>query len=144
MMPAIMRPHAPDQNQENQNHAPRRGRLLAAASGMLALLLATGCVYRINIQQGNFLDPEKVAQLQPGMTRSQVRYLLGTPLASTPFGNNRWDYVYYFRRGHSHDAEQRKVTVYFEEEKVTRIERFGEDGTPAPDSTVDENMDADA
>jgi outer membrane protein assembly factor BamE len=127
MMPAIMRSPAPDQNLESSR--PRPG-LAAAAGVLLAALLATGCVYRIDIQQGNFLDPEKVAQLQPGMTRSQVRYLLGTPLASTPFGNNRWDYVYYFRRGHSSDAEERKVTVYFEEDRVTRIERFGSDGEP--------------
>lgn len=113
MIAGIMRPSASNQN-------PRR--LLKACAVLLAVL-ASGCIYRIDIQQGNFLDPDKVAQVQPGMTRSQVRYLLGTPLASTPFGSDRWDYVYYRRRGHSHEASERKVTVFFEQDKVTRINR---------------------
>ena len=51
--------------------------------------------YKIDVQQGNFLDQEMVAKLKPGMTRSQVRFLLGTPLIADPFHPDRWDYVYY-------------------------------------------------
>ena len=50
--------------------------------------LASGCVYRINIQQGNFLDQAAVEQVKAGMTRSQVRYLLGTPMVADPFERN--------------------------------------------------------
>ncbi len=109
----------------NQNlpRAPRaKAAVRMALLGLALAAVSAGCVYRINIQQGNFLDADKVQQLAAGMTRSQVRYLLGSPIASTPFDSNRWDYVYYFRRGHSSKYEERKVTVFFEGDKVTRIE----------------------
>ena len=56
--------------------------------------LASGCVYRINIQQGNYLDQAAVEQVKAGMTRSQVRYLLGTPMVADSFNKERWDYIY--------------------------------------------------
>jgi outer membrane protein assembly factor BamE len=92
----------------------------------LLALPAGGCVYRINIQQGNYLDPAALEQLQVGMTRSQVRYLLGTPMVPDAFDKDRWDYLFYFKRGRLRDPEQRKVTVFFEEDKVTRFERGNE------------------
>jgi outer membrane protein assembly factor BamE len=94
---------------------------------LLATLLAlAACVYRVNIQQGNFLDPAALEQLAPGMTRSQVRFLLGTPMVSDVFDQDRWDYVFYMKRGRLREPEQRKVTVFFEDDKVTRIVRPGE------------------
>ena len=66
--------------------------------GMTLGALASGCVYRINIQQGNFLDQAAVDQVKPGMTRSQIRYLLGTPMVADPFAKDRWDYIYYLKR----------------------------------------------
>jgi outer membrane protein assembly factor BamE len=89
----------------------------------LLALPAGGCVYRINIQQGNYLDPAALEQLQVGMTRSQVRYLLGTPMVPDAFDKDRWDYLFYFKRGRLRDPEKRQVTVYFEEDKVMRVER---------------------
>ncbi len=53
------------------------------------------CVYRMPIQQGNFLDKNQVDQLEPGMTRSQVAFLLGTPMVPNGFDTDRWDYYYY-------------------------------------------------
>jgi outer membrane protein assembly factor BamE len=100
--------------------------LLRAAflTSLLAALLASGgCVYRINVQQGNFLDAKAVDQLAPGMPRSQVRLLLGTPMSSSAFDSDRWDYVYYFKQGRHRKIERRKVTVFFEGDKVSRIER---------------------
>ena len=70
--------------------------LLAAGA-----LLASGCVYKMNIQQGNYLVAESVSQLKEGMTRSQVRFLLGTPMVEDDFHKDRWDYVYYLRKGRS-------------------------------------------
>ena len=61
--------------------------------------LSSACVYRINIQQGNFLDQAAVDQVKAGMTRSQVRYLLGTPMVADSFNKERWDYIYYLKKG---------------------------------------------
>lgn len=91
---------------------------------MAALAVATtGCVYRIDIQQGNFLENKEIDQVTVGMTRSQVRYLLGTPIVGNAFQDTRWDYVYYLKRGRTRKVEQRHFTVYFEEDKVARIDR---------------------
>jgi outer membrane protein assembly factor BamE len=102
---------------------------------VLLALPAGGCVYRINIQQGNYLDPAALEQLQVGMTRSQVRYLLGTPMVPDAFNKDRWDYLFYFKRGRLRNPEERKVTVYFEEDKVTRFERSA--GSPSQVATAE-------
>ncbi len=86
-------------------------------------LLASACVYRINIQQGNFLDQAAVEQVKPGMTRSQVRYLLGTPMVADSFDKERWDYIYYLKKGRTRHVDSRRVTVYFEGEKVARLDK---------------------
>ncbi len=85
--------------------------------------LNTACVYRINIQQGNFLDQAAVDQVQAGMTRSQVRYLLGTPMVADSFNKERWDYIYYLKKGRSGHVDSRRVTVYFDGEKVARLDK---------------------
>ena len=85
--------------------------------------LASGCVYRINIQQGNFLDQKAVDQVKSGMTRSQVRYLLGTPLVADPFVKSRWDYIYYLKKGRSRHVDSRRVTVYFDGDKVVKLDK---------------------
>ena len=119
-------PTAAPANLMSQSCRGSQTRLLRRAAAVLCALLALpagGCVYRINIQQGNYLDPAALEQLQLGMTRSQVRYLLGTPMVPDAFDKDRWDYLFYFKRGRLRDPEQRKVTVFFEEDKVTRVER---------------------
>ncbi len=98
-------------------------RLLATAAAATLLAFAgSGCVYRLDIQQGNLLDAEQVDQLEVGMTRSQVRFLLGTPMVVDTFDSNRWDYVYSLRRGHSRKVEKRHLVVWFDGDKVTRVE----------------------
>jgi outer membrane protein assembly factor BamE len=91
--------------------------------GSAVSVLASACVYHINIQQGNYLDQAAVDQVKPGMTRSQVRYLLGTPLASDPFTKARWDYIYYLKKGRSNHVDSRRVTVYFDDEKVAKLDK---------------------
>ena len=86
-------------------------------------LLASACVYRINIQQGNFLDQAAVEQVKAGMTRSQVRYLLGTPMVADSFNKERWDYIYYLKKGRTRHIDSRRVTVYFDGEKVARLDK---------------------
>jgi outer membrane protein assembly factor BamE len=88
----------------------------------LAALAVSACVYRMDIQQGNLLDAEQVEQLEVGMTRSQVRFLLGTPMVIDSFDPNRWDYVYSLRRGHSRKVTKRHLVVWFEGDKVARVE----------------------
>jgi outer membrane protein assembly factor BamE len=90
---------------------------------VLAALALAACVYRIDIQQGNLLDEDDINQVDLGMTRSQVQFLLGTPMVSDSFHRDRWDYAYYYRRGRSPDADRRWVVVYFENDRVQRIER---------------------
>jgi len=93
--------------------------LLASTLG----LLASACVYRINIQQGNFLDQAAVEQVKAGMTRSQVRYLLGTPMVADTFNKERWDYIYYLKKGRTRHVDSRRVTVYFDGEKVAKLDK---------------------
>jgi outer membrane protein assembly factor BamE len=86
-------------------------------------LLGSGCVYRINIQQGNFLNQSAVDTVKEGMTRSQVRYLLGTPMVADSFDKGRWDYIYYLKKGRSRHVDSRRVTVYFDGDKVARLDK---------------------
>jgi outer membrane protein assembly factor BamE len=96
---------------------------LRTSFALLMTLALAACVYRIDIQQGNLLEDTDVAQVEVGMTRSQVQFLLGTPMIADSFHRDRWDYAYYLRRGRSRDVEQRWVVVYFESDRVARIER---------------------
>ena len=75
-------------------------RKLATLAGALALIVLPalqGCMYHMAIQQGNHLDATTVGQVKAGMTRAQVRYLLGTPMVPGGFSNERWDYDYYLK-----------------------------------------------
>jgi outer membrane protein assembly factor BamE len=98
-------------------------RLPFSRTGALVLLaaLASGCVYRPDIQQGNYLESKTVDQLQVGMTRTQVRYLLGTPMVPDVFDKDRWDYLFYFRHGR-HPYAQRQVIVHFKDDKVASFD----------------------
>src|SRR5580704_7873586 len=102
---------------------------------LMSLAATSGCVYRMNIQQGNYLEARTVNQLQQGMTRSQVRYLLGTPMVPDAFDKERWDYLYYFKRGRLRHPEERHLIVWFKEEKVDKFERNNVPASPpmAPD-----------
>jgi outer membrane protein assembly factor BamE len=79
-------------------------------------------VYRIDIQQGNLLKDSAIDRVQVGMTRSQVQFLLGTPMVADSFHRDRWDYVYYFHHGRSRDVTRRWIIVYFENERVAKID----------------------
>jgi outer membrane protein assembly factor BamE len=98
---------------------------LSIISVSLGSLLASGCVYKMNVQQGNFLVTESVSQLKEGMTRSQVRFLLGTPMVPDAFDDSRWDYYYFMDTRKLDKPLERRLTVYFADEKVQRIENQG-------------------
>ena len=76
--------------------------------------------YRMTIQQGNYLSQEMVAQLKLGMTREQVRFVLGTPLVQDAFHADRWDYVFY-RDVPGAKREQRNLSVVFDKDRLVRV-----------------------
>lgn len=79
-------------------------------------------VYRIDVQQGNNVDQEMINKLEPGMTKNQVAYVMGTPLLIDTFHPNRWDYLYSFQPG-GEAREQRRITLYFnDDETLSHIE----------------------
>lgn len=92
---------------------------------LLVALLVAGCnlisPHKMDIQQGNVITQEMLARVEPGMTRSQVRFALGTPLVVDPFRGDRWDYVYlYMKQGVV--TEQRRIVVVFKDDKLAHIE----------------------
>jgi outer membrane protein assembly factor BamE len=89
---------------------------------VLGCVFLTACVYRLNIQQGNIADAESVSQVEIGMTPSQVKFLLGTPLVDDPFNSDRWDYIYYSRTGRNSPVLRHFLTVYFENGAVSGVE----------------------
>lgn len=76
--------------------------------------------FKIDVRQGNYVSQEMVAQLKAGQTKDQVRFILGTPLIVDAFHADRWDYVYRFKPGGG-EPEQRKLTVYFQENRLVRV-----------------------
>ena len=99
---------------------------------LLAVLsLAAGCgfVHKIDVQQGNYVTQDAVDKLKEGMSKSEVRQVLGTPLLNDVFHGNRWDY--YFSNMKGRKAEDRKrFSVFFENDKVVRF--GGDSHPPAP------------
>ena len=100
--------------------------------GTVLFALLVGCaefpgVYRIDIEQGNRATHEIVDQLRPGMTKRQVRFIMGTPLIQDSFNQGRWDYIYSMQPG-GEEREQRRLTIYFDEED--RLVSFAGDFTP--------------
>lgn len=109
-------------------------RAILSAAG-IALMVA-GCswfpsfdVYKLDINQGNYITQDQVDKLKVGQTRQQARLALGTPLVADPFHANRWDYVYEFGR-QGRTLEHRRFTVYFVDDKVARWE--GDEVPPPP------------
>lgn len=78
-------------------------------------------VYRMTVQQGNIVAEEMVDNLQLGMTKPQVQYVLGSPMLADMFHTDRWDYTYTIRRGHQ-PMEVKPLTVWFEDDQLVRID----------------------
>jgi outer membrane protein assembly factor BamE len=91
---------------------------------LLLALLNAGCIvaYKPDVQQGNIVTPEMLEKLKIGMTRSQVRFVLGTPLLTDSFHPDRWDYFYSFKKGRDDSVENRLVTVVFDKDSLKRID----------------------
>jgi outer membrane protein assembly factor BamE len=122
---------------------------IAVPLALLAVLATTGCSmpsfgvprflepYRIEVQQGNYLPQEAVLQLKPGMTKDQVRFLLGTPLLADIFHENRWDYIFRRQRPNATEIEEQRLTVIFKNDRLVQMigdaapEIVSEDAPPA-------------
>lgn len=76
--------------------------------------------YRIDVRQGNYVSQEMASQLKPGLTRDQVRFLLGSPLITDMFHADRWDYIYRFQPGRG-ELQERRLTIFFEGNKLARV-----------------------
>ena len=94
-------------------------RLLSVAA---LIFIQSACIktYRIDIQQGNVVTDSQVSQLRPGLTKREVRYILGTPLVVDPFHQNRWDY-FYSLDARGKETVQRRITIVFENEQMKEI-----------------------
>jgi len=111
---------------------------------LLAFSLA-GCsiVYKLPTRQGNVIEQKQLDQLQIGMTRDQVKFLLGTPIASSPFRAERWDYFGYYKSPRG-QVSTRTVSLYFDDNKLSKMDGAqlaGEDknvGTPDVDTLAKE------
>jgi len=90
--------------------------LLAATLALSSCFLTP---HRIDVQQGNYFDPDAVAKLKPGMTRSQVRFLMGTPLITDPFHPDRWDYLF-INRPKGKLKQERRLTLWFDGDALVR------------------------
>ena len=98
----------------------------------LLCLVLTGCsgladiefpgVHKMDIQQGNIITDDMVDLLRPGLTRSQVQYVMGTPLIVDTFNDNHWDYVYQMRQGDGNTQEE-KLRIIFVNDRVSEIQR---------------------
>ena len=88
---------------------------------LIVTVASAGCVYRANISQGNLIKQDDLDQVEIGMTRNQVRFLLGTPMIDDPFHADRWDYVYYLKVGRKDAGFKRWVSVFFADDKVSNI-----------------------
>jgi outer membrane protein assembly factor BamE len=93
-------------------------------------------VYKIDINQGNYISQDMVDKLKEGQTKQQVRLVLGTPLIASVFRDNRWDYTYEFRKN-GRVQTHRQFTVYFKDDLLARWE-----GDEMPKSVQDLNRTA--
>jgi len=91
---------------------------LGAAVGMVLYLGA--CAYRIDVQQGNIITQDMLNQLRPGMTKQQVRLIMGTPLLQDVFSQQRWDYYYSLKPGYG-KLETRHVILAFEADALASV-----------------------
>ncbi len=98
----------------------------ASITAILFAIALAGCeswVHKIDVQQGNVIEAEALAKLKPGLDKKQVVFLLGSPAVKDPFHASQWDYIYYFKPGRG-ETKLERLTVYFEDDRVSRIQRF--------------------
>ena len=93
-------------------------------AAILAALAIAACVHKIDVQQGNYVTQDLVEKLKTGMTKAEVKQLLGTPLLADPFHANRWDY-YFMNKPHRMKEEKARLVLLFKDERLVSIEGEG-------------------
>ena len=106
---------------------------------LIASTLLSGCfiVYRMDVEQGNFVTQDLVDKVKPGMTKAEVKGVLGTPLLNDTFHANRWDYYFSNKAGRKPE-ERAHVTIVFENDKVVSIKGEGRPAGSTPTQTPSE------
>lgn len=94
------------------------------------LIMTAGCkfppkVYRIDVQQGNYITKKMVNKLKPGMTKKQVKKIMGTSTIVPTFNDDRWDYRYYLIPGDGSAKKQKVLTIFFKNNKLSSLEGHG-------------------
>ncbi|HEX4873052.1 MAG TPA: outer membrane protein assembly factor BamE [Nevskiaceae bacterium] len=95
--------------------------IVSALLGACLLLSGCGIIYKLPTRQGNVIDQKELDRLKIGMTREQVRFVMGTPVASSPLRSDRWDYVGYYKSPRG-EVSTRTVSLFFEGEQLVRME----------------------
>ncbi|UVE17084.1 outer membrane protein assembly factor BamE [Pseudomonas sp. LS44] len=131
-------------------------KLMLTGLTLVGLLALAGCsfpgVYKIDIQQGNVVTQDMIDQLKPGMTRRQVRFIMGNPLISDTFHANRWDYLYSIQPGGGQRQQERMSVIFSDNDQLAGLSGdfmpgvsrdqaiLGQDGTvtPAPQAQPSE------
>ena len=114
----------------------------AALLVLVAVMAQPGCgVYKINVQQGNYIKDEKLAQLKVGMTKRQVQFLMGSPIVQDAFHPDRWDYVFSYRNGRTNRTAQRNMTIFFDGDAVEEIAYPKDYVAPAKEEEEEETAD---
>jgi outer membrane protein assembly factor BamE len=88
----------------------------------MLIVTFSGCVYRQDIPQGNHIDAGLVDQLKIGMTRNQVKFLLGSPAVDDLYHPDRWHYIYFYKTGKDQTIERRNMTLHFTDDLLSGIE----------------------
>ena len=95
-------------------------RIIAPFLAVLLALSTSACVYRLDVQQGNLINQESVSKLKKGMTKSEVRQVLGTPLLMDAFHGNRWDY-YFSTEKNGRSTDHTRFSVFFDNDKLVSL-----------------------
>lgn len=95
--------------------------LLAACSSGPIENMRVPLIHRVDVQQGNIITQDMLAQLKLGMEKAKVRYIMGTPLVTDVFHADRWDYVYTLQAGDEGHPVQRRVSLYFSGDRLRRV-----------------------
>lgn len=100
-------------------------KLLLTSLTFVGLLALAGCsfpgVYKIDIQQGNVVTQDMIDQLRPGMTRRQVRFIMGNPLIQDTFNTNRWDYLYSLQPGGGQRQQERMSVIFNDNDQLASL-----------------------
>lgn len=87
----------------------------------------TACVYKVDVQQGNEINPQMIERLSIGMSKRQVERAIGLPLISDPFNKNRWDYFYSIKKGRTGKVSRESASLFFDGDRLVDVKtRFSD------------------